>query len=389
MPHGDHPKSVEVAAESSQEPDPAAVREAEEATSEAAEAMPKADEILAEHDEERPGRRLSGPVAVAITVLCAVLSVFVLYVVFWPLAKGSQFYLTIFLAAVLPLTFLCYRAGPIRWWRTRRGDSAAEPAHDNPGWLDWALAALSLAVAIYPLIGFDSFLERRQLPTMLDLVVGLVLTVLVLEACRRTTGWWLPAICLGFFAYAYYGGWLPVDWSLAHVGFNIDEIVPQLFMGTSGFYGTPLSVAATYIVLFTIYGAVLDMSGAGKFFIDLSFAAFSGRGGKGVSDGAGAYGHAGRVPARHRVGFGYGDRRQPRDRVMADPAPGGLSEGTGRRGARRRGYRRDPVATHARCRGVHHRRAAADELPDGARLRDRADDPLLRRDHPGDRDRRS
>jgi TRAP transporter 4TM/12TM fusion protein len=84
----------------------------------------------------------------------------------------------------------------------------------------------------------------------------------------------LPVVSLLFIAYAYYGGYLPYTWSLAHQGFNFDAIIGQLTMGTAGFYGTPLSVAASYIVLFTIYGAVLDYSGAGKFFIDLSFAAF-------------------------------------------------------------------------------------------------------------------
>ncbi|REF36240.1 TRAP transporter permease [Thermasporomyces composti] len=247
------------------------------------------EEILAAHDEERPARRLSGPVDVGVTVACALLSVFVLWVVFAPLAKGTQYYLTLFLAAVLPLTFLCYRPGrsqpsarrPVSRLVERLGFAGKEHtprSTDNPGLLDWALAVLSLAVALYPIVGFDDFLERRQVPTTLDLAVGLVLLALVLEACRRTSGWWLPAICLGFLAYAYYGGYLPLDWSLAHVGFNVDEIVPQLYMGTSGFYGTPLNVAATYIVLFTIYGAVLDMSGAGKFFIDLSFAAFQRRG---------------------------------------------------------------------------------------------------------------
>ncbi|GAA5035630.1 TRAP transporter permease [Actinopolymorpha pittospori] len=251
---------------------------------------PDVDQILAEYDEERPARRLSGRTGFAVTVICALVSLFVLYTIFFPLARGTQYYLVIFLAAVLPLTFLCYRSG-FTWRRkadegsaadagsSRPGEASVRP-RDNPGLLDWALAVLSIVVAVYPLLDFDAFLERRQIPTTLDLVAGLVLTVLILEACRRTTGWWLPAICLAFFGYAYYGGYLPVDWSLAHVGFNIDEIVPQLFMGTSGFFGTPLGVAATYIVLFTIYGAVLDMSGAGKFFIDLSFAAFQGRRGR-------------------------------------------------------------------------------------------------------------
>ena len=84
----------------------------------------------------------------------------------------------------------------------------------------------------------------------------------------------LPVFSLVFIAYAYYGGYLPYTWSLAHQGFNFDAIIAQFTMGTAGFYGTPLGVAASYIVLFTIYGAVLDYSGAGKFFIDLSFAAF-------------------------------------------------------------------------------------------------------------------
>jgi TRAP transporter 4TM/12TM fusion protein len=300
MPQDDHPKSAQVDAIEAKSlaasGDPAPEEDqptADRAPGDSTSAGPRAEDILAAHDEERPARRLSGPVEVGVTLACALLSVFVLWVVFAPLAKGTQYYLTLFLAAVLPLTFLCYRLGqaasrrPVsRWWsrltgrlgRGREGD--ARRSADNPGLLDWTLAALSLVVALYPIVGFDAFLERRQVPTTLDLVVGLVLVALVLEACRRTTGWWLPAICLGFLAYAYYGGYLPLDWSLAHVGFNIDEIVPQLYMGTSGLYGTPLNVAATYIVLFTIYGAVLDMSGAGKFFIDLSFAAFRRRGGR-------------------------------------------------------------------------------------------------------------
>lgn len=229
---------------------------------------------LAEYDEERPARRLDGRTATGIAVACALLSAFVLYVVFRPLSQGSQYYLTIFLAIVLPLTFLSYRPGPRRR-PAPAPDGSGESTPDNPGILDWTLAGLSLLVACYPLVGYDDFLERRQSPSVLDMVAGLVLLVLVLEACRRTTGWWLPGICLAFLAYAYYGGYLPLDWSISHAGFNVDEIVAHLFMGTSGFYGVPLDVAATYIVLFTIYGAALSLSGASKFFIDLSFAAFS------------------------------------------------------------------------------------------------------------------
>ncbi len=236
---------------------------------------PDVEQILAEYDEERPARQLSGWVGQGVAIACALTSLLVLFLIFFPLAKGTQYYLTIFLAIVLPLTFLSYRPG----FRLRRSKDAAapEPAEgrrDNPSIVDWVLAVVSLAAAAYPLFGFDAFLERHQVPTALDMIVGLVLTIVVLEACRRTTGWWLPAICVGFLLYAYYGGWLPIDWSLAHSGFDPSAIIAQLFIGTAGFFGTPLGVAATYIVLFTIYGAVLELSGAGKFFIDLSFAAF-------------------------------------------------------------------------------------------------------------------
>ncbi|MET0425064.1 MAG: TRAP transporter fused permease subunit, partial [Actinoplanes sp.] len=74
--------------------------------------------------------------------------------------------------------------------------------------------------------------------------------------------------------YGYYGGLLPQNWPIAHAGLDFAQIVDALYNSGSGFYGTPLDVAATYIVLFTLYGAVLDLSGASRFFVDLSVAAF-------------------------------------------------------------------------------------------------------------------
>jgi TRAP transporter 4TM/12TM fusion protein len=228
------------------------------------------DEELAEYEQERPARRLRPALNLAISVWCAIISIGVLAQVFFPLPQGTQFYLVIFLAAVLPITLLCYRG----WKVPAFVNIFKARSHDDPGITDWILAAVALVVCVYPLFDFDGYLERRQAPTTMDVVAGAVLLILLLEACRRTTGWVLPVVSLLFIAYAYYGGYLPYTWSLAHQGFNFDAIIAQFTMGTAGFYGTPLSVAASYIVLFTIYGAVLDYSGAGKFFIDLSFAAF-------------------------------------------------------------------------------------------------------------------
>ncbi|WP_235460329.1 TRAP transporter permease [Streptomyces olivochromogenes] len=240
-------------------------------------AQPTVEELVAQYDQERPMSRLSPRLSAVVSVVCAALSLFSLYAVFFPLEQGPQFYVTVFLTAALPLCFLTYRAGArdAGAETADEGRSAARPA-DGPRALDWVLAAAALAVCAYPLFDFDGFLERRQLPTALDTAVALVLLLLVLEACRRTTGWALPLFCVGFLLYAYYGGLLPYDWPLAHSGFDADAILANLFMGADGFYGVPLNVAATYIVLFAVFGAVLDLSGAGAFFIELSFAAFRG-----------------------------------------------------------------------------------------------------------------
>ncbi|GAA5090202.1 TRAP transporter fused permease subunit [Nocardia iowensis] len=223
-------------------------------------------------DEERPARVLSGWAERVVSVTAFAVAILVVWQVFRPLPQGSQYYLVVFLAATLPLVFLAYRSG------LRFLDRA-----DGPGVLDWLLAAVSLVVCLYPVLpltigsgggGYNAFLDRQGLLDPVDVGMGALLLVLVLEACRRTTGWVLPLVCLVFLAYGYYGGFLPQGWTIAHAGLDFGQIVDALYNSGSGFYGTPLDVAATYIVLFTLYGAVLEFSGAAQFFVDLSVAAF-------------------------------------------------------------------------------------------------------------------
>ncbi|MET8151014.1 TRAP transporter permease [Actinoplanes sp. NPDC049668] len=222
-------------------------------------------------DEERPARALTGPIGVGVAVVAFAAALLALWQVFRPLAQGSQFYLIIFLALTLPLVFLVYRSGlPAR--------GGARAGADRPTVPDWVLAAVTLLVCLYPVNpfngGYDAFLDRQGLLDTADVAAGAIMLVLVVEACRRTTGLALPLVCLAFLAYGYYGGLLPQNWSIAHSGLDFAQIVDALYNSGSGFYGTPLDVAATYIVLFTIYGAVLDLSGASRFFVDLSVAAF-------------------------------------------------------------------------------------------------------------------
>ena len=240
--------------------------------------------LASEYDEERPARQLSPGVNRFVSLWFFAVALFVLHQVFLPLELGSQFYLVIFLAVTLPVAFLCYRARVTRGKPAPADGSDAKPRTDDPGIVDWLLAGLALVICLYPVLpipqsglgfgGFEGFLDRQGSLLVLDVTAGLILLVLVLEATRRTTGLVLPAVCLVFFAYAYYGGFLPISWAIAHPGVNIDQIVNALYNEASGFFGVPLDVAATYIVLFTIYGAVLDRMGAGRFFVEFSFSLF-------------------------------------------------------------------------------------------------------------------
>jgi TRAP transporter 4TM/12TM fusion protein len=239
-------------------------------------APPTVDDLIAEFDEERPARRLPRGLDRLVMTWCIAVAVAVLLQVFMPLPQGSQFWLILFLGATLPVVFVTYRA------RLRRGVVAAD-RRDAPGPLDWALAAVSIVVCLYPVIpiaigdgggGFTAFLNRQGSLATVDVVAGAILALLILEATRRTTGVILPAVCVAFFLYAFYGGYLPLDWAVSHAGIDFDQIINGLYNDASGFFGTPLDVAASYIVLFTIYGAVLEATGAGRFFIDLSFSAF-------------------------------------------------------------------------------------------------------------------
>ncbi len=240
-----------------------------------------ARELAARFEEEKPGRVLAGPIGVLFTGVTVAVGLLTLWQVFFPLAQGSKYYLIFFLAGVLPVVFLAYPSGV----RLRRAKGHAGDVDDRrgPTPVDWLLALAALVVCLYPVLpitigagggGYDAFLDRQGLLDPLDVAFGTGLLLLLLEACRRTTGWILPAVCVLFLGYGYYGGLLPQSWPVAHAGLDFGQLVDAFYNSDSGFYGTPLDVAASYIVLFTIYGAVLDLSGAGRFFVELSAAAF-------------------------------------------------------------------------------------------------------------------
>ena len=221
-------------------------------------------------DAEVPTRTLSGFPARLVTVLAAGLSLYALY---WVVGiVQPQIYRVSFLLITLVLTFVLYPAVPA--WR---GRVAA---------VDWALAAASVLVLAWPIVDFDQFVYRAATPSAPDILFGTITTLLVLEATRRTVGWILPVTAVAFLLYGYYGPLLELMGLeiMAHRGYSIDRLVGTLYMTLEGIFGVPLNVASSYIVLFTIFGAMLQHSGAGQFFITWTMSAF-GRSSSGAGPG--------------------------------------------------------------------------------------------------------
>jgi TRAP transporter 4TM/12TM fusion protein len=136
--------------------------------------------------------------------------------------------------------------------------------------LDWLLAGASVTVIGYVLWNGDALAERAVFPERLDLVASIALIVLVLEATRRTSGGIMLGVVLLFLGYAMAGPWLPVPWT--HRGYDVERLAGHLVMTLEGIFGPAIDVSSTLIILFTLFGAFLQQSGAGRFFIDFAFA---------------------------------------------------------------------------------------------------------------------
>ena len=146
---------------------------------------------------------------------------------------------------------------------------------DRIRWWDYLLAAASAGTILYVLSQGADFGDRATMPTRPDYLVGVVFIVLLLEGTRRATGLIMPGVAIAFILYAMFGNHLPAPWT--HRGFAMEDLVAHLYMTLEGIFGTTVDVASSLIILFTVYGAVLNQSGAGKFFIDFSFAAMGGK----------------------------------------------------------------------------------------------------------------
>jgi TRAP transporter 4TM/12TM fusion protein len=183
-----------------------------------------------------------------------------------------QSQLAIFMMMGLVLAFLTTPAR--RAWKS-----------SNPGFaLDVLLALATAGVSLYVVVqtepafrdwwvGGQSLGNRAALETTTDAVIGVVGLIVVLEGTRRTIGAALPLLSVIFLVYAYWGALLP-DWMFPHRGYPVDRIVAQAFLQAQGVFGVALSVMFTYVFLFVILGALLELTGATEFIIDGATRAF-------------------------------------------------------------------------------------------------------------------
>jgi TRAP transporter 4TM/12TM fusion protein len=220
-------------------------------------ALHKADEFI--EAEEGAANKLKGWRGTFVIAVAFVMSAFHLYTAY--AIVPTQTLRPVHVGFVL---FLCFLVFPV----------AARFRH-RIMWWDWLLAALSIAVAAYLIQGGDDITDRNTSPNPLDIAFGIALIALVLEGMRRTSGWIMPAITSAFIGYALFGPYLPAPWT--HKGYEVARLVGVMYMTLEGIYGVAVDVSASLIILFTIFGAFLQHSGAGKFYIDFSFSAMGGK----------------------------------------------------------------------------------------------------------------
>ncbi len=136
--------------------------------------------------------------------------------------------------------------------------------------LDLALVAATLYTILYLDINMDEIFQRQGDWLPRDVFMGAMGVCLVIEACRRVIGNIMAGICVTFLLYAYFGPYMPE--LIIHKGYSIERISTTLWLTTEGVFGIPLGVASTFVFIFVLFGAFLEETGGGNFFIDLAHA---------------------------------------------------------------------------------------------------------------------
>ncbi len=210
--------------------------------------------ILKKFDKESDHRTLTGIAGKFVAAFAICFSLFQLYTAVFGVFD-AMIQRSIHLAFGLSLIYLLYPTSK-KWSR--------EKVHP----LDALLSVLGAAAPLYIVGFYKTLVNRAGTATPLDIAVGILGILLVLEAARRVVGVPIVVIAVLFVVYAFAGPYIPGI--LAHRGADLETLVQHLFFTTEGVFGIPLGVSSTFIFLFILFGAYLEKTGLGQLFIDLA-----------------------------------------------------------------------------------------------------------------------
>ncbi|MEL7566033.1 MAG: TRAP transporter fused permease subunit [Dehalobacterium sp.] len=200
-------------------------------------------------------------IAFFLLILSVMLTIFHLSVG-WFGQPEAHLFRSVHLCLILAACFLYHPLGRKNWY---------DPIRKPLMLIDLILVTLSILTEVYYLIDPDSFAMRLAVPNTLDLLVGITAILLVLEGTRRVVGWPMVIIALVFTGHSLFADKMPGI--LFGPAASISTFVSHTYMEESGIYGIPIAVVASFVVLFIVFGALLRLTGGGKFFVNLALAA--------------------------------------------------------------------------------------------------------------------
>jgi len=224
----------------------------------------KTQQLAEKYDSEIRFRPLDKTATIIVSALLVALSLFHYYTAGFGLLREAT-HRGVHLAFVLSLIFLVFGFSKAHYQREPKSTWYA------PGGVplyDWIMAiTLALSVLYIPYI-FDDLAFRVGNPLPMDVFMGTVLLVGLLEATRRAMGWPLPIIALVFIAYAMLGPYFPG--LLKHAGNTWPQVVNHMYLTSQGVYGVAVGVVATYVFHFVLFGVLATRIGLGQLFLDVA-----------------------------------------------------------------------------------------------------------------------
>ena len=216
-------------------------------------------------------RTLSGPARVLIPLIASLWSLFQLAIA-KAILLDSIWVVSIHLAFAMALVYLSFPAVKSeRWVRRIPGTFSFLTRTRSIPAADLLLAACAVTASLYLAMDFEGIGQRLGTPIARDLVFGMVLIFLLLEAARRALGPALPVIAGAFILYSFVSEWMPTIISFKNA--SLSKVLNKLTMTTEGIYGVPLDVSANTVFLFVLFGAMLEKGGGGHYFTQLAYSA--------------------------------------------------------------------------------------------------------------------